>query len=1515
MKEINFKDWLPSDVSKAVGGLTVGKVALGGGVAYGLSKIVGSAVKGGSSAASSGGILSGLGTGIKTLGSGLAKVIAPIGAVLGGYDTYQSVKEGNYFNAITSGLMTAGSLAAMVPGGQLVGAGLAGVGALGKGAKYLWDNYSLSGRAEAATAPENQELNIPGVQGRLELARLDEQNLSAYYQSLPEQSRLFSLRSSSDEKSERNFRLTTESIRATDENTQALLDGAKKWSEGTDTQTDVSSDIHKQRLEEQAIQKQQKQWTDFFKVLTDQIKNALSGATGAISSRVKSTGGGSSGSNNSSSYDMSGGAVNLDEVLDRDVTKDSGVTADTLNQLFKGGVLEGMGQDFLDIGHEFGIDPAFLAAITKSENNYGHDLSGILGHEGSKHNVMSILDANHNPEKYDMGSYRENIREMAKQLRRYYIEGASHGYDNRRTARQIQEIYCPSGAEGGEGWLHNIPTAYADMQRIQGSLNGVSRSTRTSNSSGNMPLYNQGDPRWSSKSYGNYWNMGYSGCTPTSIAMMASWAKGREITPDMVGDLNPNWSILDHLNRFVGDIDAREFAGREDASYAYDMLGKGHKVMSYWENNQGAIDRQYTRSGNHAVMWDHVNPDGTIHVFDPNGGREWDASLEDLMTGYQGQTHLYVHNGQLPQNGQPSQMGQGNMPILRGRAPEGNQHVYRTTPTAYDPGAQLPNNRPTPSSRQNRNPYQNVGNYNIYQGYGNTQTYWSGETNVPEVHPKEGMDDVPNPGSSYDGSVFHVGVHPGEMILPRWKADIVRRGGISKLNANTSSRNGEVSAHFFGDLEDKLPSHFASDYYGQPSSHFFHDTLPTFYNGTDKVGGATSGKTKNKGQYYYTMSDTRFLSEEEFEKLKAEKKYSDSDIRFRKHRNEEGRWVHEERDKDGNWSNYKLPTREENDAAMQNIIDKRKTAYETMLNDADPAKRAEAKEWLNRYNQIEQAKKAAEAFRRPPTNSSSTDIFTQAYHEVKTTPMSKDEKKQVSDRVERGVQDLQNNPQELQRKSENADRVIDDYTKKRQPVQQPSRPTRVEGVPGGGIAGGMAGPPNPFSMGGISVPGTFGGSISVPLPGRGGSQSRAGGGRSRQQGGWSMDDLPPRMRGGMSSGGNAGGNVFTQILGRVLGGGRKSTPRDYGQALGSVIGQMTKGGIPGTVGGGIFGGEHGNQGGGGILGNLFGGLFGGKSKSGGQGKKDESKVNHHGLPGLIDQMSGKDPNSKEHHGILNRWLGRGTSSKKGGDASVSDVPKDAHETDELGNLKGYTGMEDNKIQKGDLSPVRDAKIAQQRKDMGLGDEPDTKVSGASVEKSDIPKDQEQTNADSQNGVSYSAKAQTKGAGRPGDSLAKAGLKMGLAGVGLGLLGKWTGNKKLKKFGVKLGQAGKIGGLLGGIMNLGAKQAPQLSGQQGGIDREDPTAGLNDNNSPSARVAQQGGQLPSSSSSGSSSNPQGGEGGSSGGNVQRIEVNVSGRIDIPGVNEQNQGKVTNALVESLKFNFTSKSGQGRHTDQS
>lgn len=52
----------------------------------------------------------------------------------------------------------------------------------------------------------------------------------------------------------------------------------------------------------------------------------------------------------------------------------------------------------------------------------------------------------------------------------------------------------------------------------------------------------------------------------------------------------------------------------------------------------------------------------------------------------------------------------------------------------------------------------------------------------------------------------------------------------------------------------------------------------------------------------------------------------------------------------------------------------------------------------------------------------------------------------------------------------------------------------------------------------------------------------------------------------------------------------------------------------------------------------------------------------------------------------------------------SSLPQSATssiEYDALGNIKGYTGMADNLIQEGDLSPIREAKLQKQRELMGL----------------------------------------------------------------------------------------------------------------------------------------------------------------------------------------------------------------------
>lgn len=152
-----------------------------------------------------------------------------------------------------------------------------------------------------------------------------------------------------------------------------------------------------------------------------------------------------------------------------DVRTDSGVTAETLNKLFEGGVLEGMGNAFIEVGRKFGIDPAFLAAITKAENSYGKDMSGKLGNEeGYANNVFS------NESGKTFSSVLDNLIDMAEELTDmtkdglYFAKGAF-------TIDDIGMIYAPPGAGNdirneNQYWPSMVKSAYEDMLEIQGRL-------------------------------------------------------------------------------------------------------------------------------------------------------------------------------------------------------------------------------------------------------------------------------------------------------------------------------------------------------------------------------------------------------------------------------------------------------------------------------------------------------------------------------------------------------------------------------------------------------------------------------------------------------------------------------------------------------------------------------------------------------------------------------------------------------------------------------------------------------------------------------------------------------------------------------------------------------------------------------------------------------------------------------------------------------------------------------------
>ena len=168
-----------------------------------------------------------------------------------------------------------------------------------------------------------------------------------------------------------------------------------------------------------------------------------------------------------------------DPYANYDVKKNSGITAEKLNEAFKGGILEGKGQAFIDAGNKYKIDPAFLAAITFAENGFGKNKSGILGSEEGKYNVFSMMDGR------VYKSVEENLDRAAKNLAENYVYDSSNVRD---TVYKIHMKYCPPGAANDPkgtngGWTHAVGEG---LKTLGISPNGGSGSFDTkSPSSGN----------------------------------------------------------------------------------------------------------------------------------------------------------------------------------------------------------------------------------------------------------------------------------------------------------------------------------------------------------------------------------------------------------------------------------------------------------------------------------------------------------------------------------------------------------------------------------------------------------------------------------------------------------------------------------------------------------------------------------------------------------------------------------------------------------------------------------------------------------------------------------------------------------------------------------------------------------------------------------------------------------------------------------------------------------------------
>ena len=131
-----------------------------------------------------------------------------------------------------------------------------------------------------------------------------------------------------------------------------------------------------------------------------------------------------------------GGTQNPSSAID--VRVNSGVTAQKLNSKL-GGKLAGKGSVFIEAGNKYGIDPAFLAAVSMHET--GNGTSNAIQ---TRNNVGGMMQRNTQTGAYNVlrtfNTVDEGIDAMASNLKRLYID------EGLVSIESIQKKYAPVGA-------------------------------------------------------------------------------------------------------------------------------------------------------------------------------------------------------------------------------------------------------------------------------------------------------------------------------------------------------------------------------------------------------------------------------------------------------------------------------------------------------------------------------------------------------------------------------------------------------------------------------------------------------------------------------------------------------------------------------------------------------------------------------------------------------------------------------------------------------------------------------------------------------------------------------------------------------------------------------------------------------------------------------------------------------------------------------------------------------------
>lgn len=223
-----------------------------------------------------------------------------------------------------------------------------------------------------------------------------------------------------------------------------------------------------------------------------------------------------------------------------DVRVSSNIDAATLNKTL-GGALAGHGQDFIQAGQEYGIDQAFLAAVSMTETGNGqvatgNNVAGMMGNGG----LMQF------------GSIRDGILAEAANIKNLYID---QGLD---TIGQIQQKYAPVGATNDPNNLNSNWTkeviAFMGELGVSAAYNGDSGGSGGSGTDHAIFTYGNNDV-WSPKRDQELYDQ-YLGKDVGFINQFQSHDQlANEVIQKISGNAaNPNATVKDVWGQYMTDV-------------------------------------------------------------------------------------------------------------------------------------------------------------------------------------------------------------------------------------------------------------------------------------------------------------------------------------------------------------------------------------------------------------------------------------------------------------------------------------------------------------------------------------------------------------------------------------------------------------------------------------------------------------------------------------------------------------------------------------------------------------------------------------------------------------------------------------------------------------------------------------------------------------------------------------------------------------------------------------------------